>query len=364
MDAKDRRIAELEAENAAQARRIAELEKRPVLEADVLASFSAFDANGDGYLTKDEVVAMLTRSTAGGYAMTREAAEAKWNEWLQRHDADSDGRLSYKEIAAGITHQPRMPAYMEAVKKTVKGFPFLELAGGAFAIASKVSKEVYEVDTLYGILMRGEAKIGKGLTAYYLQGKYKPGVPLKGACPIVTDNHLGLHDAALIDWKEGFGTYAACTTAGCIILAGDAEGFATWAKSKPCRDEVAGVPDGRLFALIDGYIVGVSAQSNKASATVANGKGSVVWADGGYYVGEIKDGEKHGEGTMTLADGVTYAGQWKDDKQHGQGTYTSADGDTYVGQWKDGMQHGLGKATLADGEVGHDGEWENGEPKE
>ena len=117
-DAKDRRIAELEA-------KVAELEKRPVLEADVLASFSAFDANRDGYLTKDEVVAMLTRNTAGGYAMTREAAEAKWNEWLQRHDADSDGRLSYKEIAAGITHQPRKPAYMEAVKKTVKDFPFM-----------------------------------------------------------------------------------------------------------------------------------------------------------------------------------------------------------------------------------------------
>ena len=66
-DAKDRRIAELEA-------KVAELEKRPVLEADVLASFGAFDANGDGYLTKDEVVAMLTRNTAGGYAMTRAAA--------------------------------------------------------------------------------------------------------------------------------------------------------------------------------------------------------------------------------------------------------------------------------------------------
>ena len=73
MDAKDRRIAELEAENAAQARRIAELEKRPVLEADVLASFSAFDANGDGYLTKEEVVSLLTRNTASGYAMTRAA---------------------------------------------------------------------------------------------------------------------------------------------------------------------------------------------------------------------------------------------------------------------------------------------------
>ena len=205
MDAKDRRIAELEAENAAQARRIAELEKRPVLEADVLASFSAFDANGDGHLTKSEVVSLLTRNTAAGYAMTRAAAEAKWDEWLQRHDANSDGKLSYKEIAAGITHQPRKPAYMEAVKKTVKDFPFLELAGGAFAIASKVSKNVYEGDTLYGILMRGEAKIGGGRTAEFLAGRYTPGQKLPGSCPIVTDNHLGLHDAALADWKEGYG---------------------------------------------------------------------------------------------------------------------------------------------------------------
>ena len=369
MDAKDRRIAKLEAENFSQSLRIAELEKkvkqlekRPVLEADVLASFSAFDANGDGYLTKDEVVAMLTRNTAGGYAMTRAAAEAKWNEWVQRHDADSDGKLSYKEIAAGITHQPRKPAYMEAVKKTVKDFPFLELARGAFAIASKVSKEVYEVDTLYGILMRGEAKIGAGATARLLAGRYTPGVPLKGACPIVTDNHLGLHDAALVDWRSAYGTYAAATTIGAIIFAGDAEGFATWAKSKPCRDEVAGVPDGRLFALIDGYIVAVSAQADTASPTVANGKGSVVWADGAYYVGEIKDGKQHGEGTNIWPDGAKYVGQFKDDKMHGQGTYTYADGNKYVGQFKDDEKHGLGKFTFADGTVDHDGEWAEDDP--
>ena len=182
--------------------------------------------------------------------------------------------------------------------------------------------------------------------------------------PIADDNALLLHDRSLKNWKEAYTKYVSLSKLGCIILAGTAEKFSEWAKSKACRDEVAGVPDGRLFALIDGYIVAVSAQADTASPTVANGKGSVVWADGGYYVGEIKDGEKHGEGTLTLADGVTYAGQWKDDKQHGQGTYTSADGDTYIGQWKDGQQHGLGKATLADGEVGHDGEWENGEPKE
>ena len=245
------------------------------------------------------------------------------------------------EIAAlKASDVQRKPAYMEAVKKTVKHFPFLELAGGAFAIASKVSKEVYEVDTLYGILMRGEAKIGAGITPGLLEGKYTPGVPLKGACPIVTDNHLGLHDAALVDWRSAYGTYAAATTIGAIIFAGDAEGFATWAKSKPCRDEVAGVPDGRLFALIDGYIVSVNAQANTGAATVANGKGSIVWASGHYYVGDIKGGLCHGEGTMTFADGNKYVGQFKDDKMHG-----------------------FGKATLANGEVVHDGEWENDQPK-
>ena len=44
--------------------------------------------------------------------------------------------------------------------------------------------------------------------------------------------------------------------------------------------------------------------------------------------------------------------------------HTYADGAKYVGQFQDGKMHGLGKATLADGEVGHDGEWENGEAKE
>ena len=152
--------------------------------------------------------------------------------------------LEAENAALKASDVQRKPAYMEAVKKTVRDFPYMELAGNAFAIGSKVSKNVYEVDTLYGILMRGEAKVGAGKTPELLAGKYTPGVPLKGACPIVTDNHLGLHDAALVDWRSAYGTYAAATTIGAIIFAGDAEGFATWAKSKPCRDEVAGEDDG------------------------------------------------------------------------------------------------------------------------
>ena len=74
-------------------------------------------------------------------------------------------------------------------------------------------------------------------------------------------------------------------------------------------------------------------------------------------------GKAHGEGTRTWANGDTYAGQWKDDKQHGEGTYTWPDGGKYVGQWKDDKMHGRGKHTGANGQVGHDGEWENGQPK-
>ena len=154
------------------------------------------------------------------------------------------------------------------------------------------------------------------------------------------------------------------TKLGCIILAGTVEKFSAWAKSKACRDEVAGVPDGRLFALIDGYIVNVEPHSGLASATVRDGKGSIVWASGGYYVGEIKNGKRHGEGTNTFADGGKYVGQYKDGKVHGEGTYNFASGNKYVGQFKDDKRHGLGKYTYANGTVLHHGEWENGEPKE
>ena len=114
-------------------------------------------------------------------------------------------------------------------------------------------------------------RVGAGRTLTLLKGKYARGHRVPGACPIVSINHLGVHLAAHVAWKEGFLTYAATSTAGCIILCGDAEGFSEWAKSEACKAEVKDMPDGRLFALIDGYLVGVEAQANKASATVFDG---------------------------------------------------------------------------------------------
>ena len=244
-----------------------------------------------------------------------------------------------------------------------------ELARQSTFVASKVSADVYGVDTKISHLAEGRFKIGAAGTVKMLQGRLTPGKPLPGMVPIATDNHLMLHDNTIYGkhgsrkWKEAYNHYVSLTKLGCIILAGTAEKFSEWAQSDACRDEVAGVPDGRLWAFIDGYIVAVFAQSGLASATVENGKGSVVWADGDYYVGELKDGMQHGEGTSGRKNGTKYVGQWKEGKYHGEGTFTQAGGIKYVGQYKDDKKHGRGKFTYEDGKVLHDGEWENGQPK-
>ena len=61
-------------------------------------------------------------------------------------------------------------------------------------MASKVSSDVHGVDTMVGHLAEGRFKIGAGDTAVMLEGIITPGKPLPGMVPIVTDNHLLLHD--------------------------------------------------------------------------------------------------------------------------------------------------------------------------
>ena len=86
-------------------------------------------------------------------------------------------------------------------------------------------------------------------------------------------------------------------------------------------------------------------------------QGVDVWANGDYYVGEIKDGEA----TYTTRAATSTSASSRTARAR-EGTLTWADGDKYVGEFKDGKKHGLGKF-IADGQVAHDGEWENGQPK-
>jgi hypothetical protein len=82
--------------------------------------------------------------------------------------------------------------------------------------------------------------------------------------------------------------------------------------------------------------------------------GTITWADGDKYVGEIRDGKQGVQGTYYfLANnqfkGDIYIGEFKDVKPYGYGTYNSANGDKYVGGFRDGRRHGQGTYTYANG---------------
>ena len=65
-----------------------------------------------------------------------------------------------------------------------------------------------------GSLSPAPLPLGAGRTLTLLKGKSARGHRVPGACPIVSINHLGVHLAAHVAWKEGFLTYAATSTAG------------------------------------------------------------------------------------------------------------------------------------------------------
>ena len=77
-------------------------------------AFAAFDADGDGKLTEDEVVAALTRKTGQGTELSEEAARATWRRWLAECDFNNDGELSFEEVAQRITGG--VPAHPDVVE--------------------------------------------------------------------------------------------------------------------------------------------------------------------------------------------------------------------------------------------------------
>ena len=239
-----------------------------------------------------------------------------------------------------------------------------------FAAISEVKTKI---ETKHG------AKMGAGFTKRFLGAKgFKDNEKL-GADQIVTNETLGLHHPNLdgddlignSKWVKAFQAYAAATKYGVLILAKTPENFQVWAKSGACLNEVKGIPYGRLYVYIEhteddeggiqGYICAVrrGAESKKASATVKNGRGYLLHANGDYYHGELKKGKKHGKGKYIRVDGDIYDGDWKDGSLHGKGKYTWSDGNVYDGDWKDDKMHGKGKHTWSDGAV-YEGDWKDG----
>ena len=145
-------------------------------------------------------------------------------------------------------------------------------AAAAQFVALRISLKS-DNDALVDFLASGAAKVGRGMTSHFLRGRYEHGRPLYGlprddlgganAAAIVTDAHLRPEDAGLAppQWQKALGHFAERAQIGCVILAGDAASFAEWARIPAVRSVCACVPDGRLYALIDGHLISISSQA-------------------------------------------------------------------------------------------------------
>ncbi len=85
------------------------------------------------------------------------------------------------------------------------------------------------------------------------------------------------------------------------------------------------------------------------------------FANGDYYLGEMKYGYPDGKGKMSYANGDSYVGGWKEGRQNGLGKYTFADGIIYECNWVNGKKHGKGRVTYSSGKV-VEREWVDDKP--
>ena len=63
----------------------------------IIDAFKLFDADGDGKLTEDEVVAVLTRKTGRGTELSEEEARYTWGRWVL-FDRNNDDKISIEEL--------------------------------------------------------------------------------------------------------------------------------------------------------------------------------------------------------------------------------------------------------------------------
>ena len=116
-------------------------------------AFAAFDADGDGKLTEDEVVAALTRKTGQGTELSGAAARATWQRWLAECDFNDDGELSFEEVAQRITGG--VPAHPDDVEDS-SGRPSRILHAAEDALIAPLDEEDDEDDDLDDALSAAE----------------------------------------------------------------------------------------------------------------------------------------------------------------------------------------------------------------
>ena len=98
---------------------------------------------------------------------------------------------------------------------------------------------------------------------------------------------------------------------------------------------------------------------------VSSGSQRIDYRNGDYYIGDVRDGQRHGHGKHFCSNGSWFKGNWVNDGATGQGIrYEVQNGCTYTGKFYNGLLRGLGVVRWADG-ARYEGEWtedNNGNP--
>ena len=95
---------------------------------------------------------------------------------------------------------------------------------------------------------------------------------------------------------------------------------------------------------------------------VFEGLGTIIYPRGEKYQGYFKNGQRNGKGRQIWMDGSSYQGVYMDGARHGHGVYSYANGDKYDGGWCMNEKEGKGVYYKADGSVFFDGIWKYDNP--
>lgn len=88
--------------------------------------------------------------------------------------------------------------------------------------------------------------------------------------------------------------------------------------------------------------------------------GTVCFADGSKYKGQLTAHIPHGLGFLTFANGCKYEGEFEYGLMQGIGIFNFPNGDIYRGSFEKGKFHGLGRYIFADGRPDLAGMFSNG----
>ena len=197
-------------------------------------------------------------------------------------------------------------------------------------------------------------RLGTGSTRTRLGGALPEKVPL-GEGSLLDAGLIRQHQPRECEgagWPRRIAKYGAMTRFGVLVMAGTAAEARAWAQSLASQLEVEPLRTGGggVYVLFEGHVI--AHLPDERCATVDDGHGHVLTAEGEVYCGALRLGLYHGAGACSYVGGETFEGTFVDGLKQGRGTVTSPDGYTFIGEYRDGQRHGPGRIFLAQEEAG------------